>query len=1402
VSRPDLRNLAGARHVAILPNIQEISMSIAPTDPRQSTADRVSSPDLQAWKAALETTMSKLDANKTSGPLANAKILESGNVAYTPPAASPPPPPPGPVAAPASTPAASAAPPAANNGAAGDASNSLTPPPNVTDQDAIAKAQGQGYTLAGASTTLGANDAVSANPPPQAISANAIQFQTASGQKIVVDKNTNSALYNQAFNTAYNTNFNADWNAEQNAVAQGYTVAGADTKLAAGDSISINPPPAMIGNNLMQFQTASGQKLIVDKNTNSDLYNQAYNMAYNDTYNANFNADFNANFDAVNSAVASGYTKADATTTLAPGDSISTSSPPQEISNESITFTTNSGQKLVVDKNTNSALYNQAYNVAFNINFNNQFNTSYNDAISQGYVPATSSTTIASGDSISTTQPPTALSDSIMLFQTTSGQKVMVSKDVNSNLYNQAYNTAYNADFNKSYNSQAAATASSDKESLIAQAQSQGYTLATAQTALASGDAITANPPPNGIGPGLIEFQTNSGQKIVVDQNTNPDLYNKAFDVYYNNANPNNGAVDTSAIDNSAEAQKTVANWGTLAGNTSGTPTQEQLDLNRPLAAAQMLSDNWNSWGMHSGVSFSNPPSSLPPEAQACLKYISQNPSLLSALDGGGAKGSGNDGVIDLANVNSFISNTQGALSTATSSYSTFLKNSPNAEAGGPAQQMAQSAALLQANQQLAFASAPAVESGQASSPVGSKNAAFSADSLSGLASDSGLSPALTGAAKMWSQPGMFHNLDLAGSNPATAGTDGLANSQNITDFLTKEAPATDSDALTLLNASATRNAVAGVDTSKLGADVLANPQNYTGQQKAAVLVELTDQATHLAAGIAEGLHQPDGNSSTVSGLNANGAKVQAQLQGAITQLTNDPDVQGFLSSTKGPALQSIVGSDPQMKGAVQAYSDKVNNGSALDDQINQLKGQKDSKGNPVPMGVALQNFVSAAATANLALGGDGNFDVAAAAAKSGQLPAIQQYYQDQLVSGNEMTTDIANGTDPDVAAQKFGTNAAVAQALLGPNANAAQAATLQQNATQAYQDAILNAGDANALDVGLGNGDGSVTLDQQKLTDALNQAGQTDPSLMKDSAGDPIKSTDIAGLESSVMSDVRNGAKIPDALNKAMKAFSDDPKNLSVSPTYKQGVLHLLSAITTGGVLAARSTSSTASPASTANQVAAGLQIGGYLGEGGTKYAKEAGFGKPAPTGQLVPKPTELGPNGGVGDTPELVPQMANKGPLSSPQIENLGNAFKTLGGSGSTIGGVIGILGGVGDLKAGDKVNGGLSITSGALGVANAVGSLIEGGSGLLGGLGVVGADAAAGVGAVAGVVGGVAGAVGAVVGIVADIVDLVKAGIDWNKEENAYRSQIGTLTKYGIDGGPEVGDDYNPVYPPVDE
>ncbi|MGU3307658.1 type III effector HrpK domain-containing protein [Pseudomonas sp. M5A4_2d] len=1008
----------------------------------------------------------------------------------------------------------------------------------------------------------------------------------------------------------------------------------------------------------------------------------------------------------------------------------------QAPANNSITYTPLGSDKPVTLKQSDNPRLYQTLVDQYNAQQSDS-NLDKNLAASKaaGYIEADASTVAPGLGNYKAIGSTTELGPGLIRYETTSGDKIVVSQKETPGLFAQV-------------------SGDSAKLFAINASQAEGYRLASPNETL---DPAANVGPPEEVGPGLIRYNTASGDKVIVSQDITPALYDQMAKLYAGTTGAA-GAADTSWIDNSSFGVSGARDWDTLTGNTSGTPTKEELDLNRPRAAAQLLSQNWDAWGLHGApIDFANPPTTLPPEAQAVLKYVASSPNLMAALDSGG-RGKA-DNVITHADVDHFISNTKSDIGAASKAYGTFMGSHP----GDLAKANAKSAAIVMANESLVASSGTAMRPGDQQR---SNDGMIRPDNLEALGSDSALSNELTGAAALWSKPGMFHALETGGDNPATGKSDAVGTRDNIGAWLEKQAPKTDSDTLTFLDSAATRDAVAGVDTSTLTADILANPQNYTGAQKAAVLVQLSDAQTRLlVSDYVPNAGLMDKYTSPHYGLNPNEDKIKAQLQSGIETLSADPDVQAFLQNNRGPALSDIVGSDPTLKVAMQNYfADGIESGKNLNDNLN----AKDQNGKQIDMGMGLQNAANDATIANLALGGNGHVDLTKVAANAGQSDAIQSYYKNELVTGKAFTDAVAAGMDPTVAASSFAASTASAQAFLGDKATADEAATLQVNFNENLSDALLGGATTDTLNVTLGDGNGN--FDEAKVTAAINDAQQKDPQMFVTSDGGKIDPAQVVSMLRSVWDIGRQGNKIADALPKAIEGM----KFGDVSPAFKQGLLHIGSAVLMSGVLMARSASGSTTPVADANRVSAGLQFAGLLLEGGTKYAKEAGYGI-----TWVNRPD----GGTLGDFPGKVP--VGKGPLSPQQIANIGAAGKIIGSAGGIIGGVIGIIGGVDSLKKGDYLTGSFSVATGVLGTGAAVAGLVEAGAGLYG---------ATEIGAVAGTLSGILGGATAILGGIGSAFLPFALADAHGKAQDAFYGQLApVLQQYGLTGGPTMEGDY---------
>lgn len=924
-------------------------------------------------------------------------------------------------------------------------------------------------------------------------------------------------------------------------------------------------------------------------------------------------------------------------------------------------------------------------------------------------------------------------------YETWSGDKVIVSNEIDHALFSQVHNDT-------------------DTLALINQSVGEGYRLAGTDE---SAEGITALGSVEELGHGLIRYENGKGEKIIVAQGISPELYSSivndskgAFGV--------DGVIDTSWIDNSKYASD-IRQWDTLTGNKGNArPSEREKSLERPRAAAKMLSDNWDNWGLHDRkISFANPPSDLPPEAQACLKYLASSPSLMSALDSGGLGPS--DRVITRAETDRFIRQSNLDLAAANSAYDKFLKNNPGASE--LAKENARSAALVMANISLVSSAGPAMRGDNPRA----NNGRLTTDNLDAIKTDTVLSAELTSAAGYWSNPGMWNVLDAAGDHPATARDDGIVQQHNLGKWLENQAPKDDHGVLMMLSNASVRGALADVDTSTLTQDILEHPENYDGKTKAAAMLEITDARVRLqASDKVDGDLYADITAYHQYQLHPTKSKVMQQLDDAIAKLASDPDVQAFLRINQGQGMRDIVAQNPALKQALQHSQDsRINSGEI----INASLAAKHPDGTPVSLPEALAMAGTDATLIDLALGGDGQVDLAAIAEKSGKAGDIEQYFRDHILNGQDLSTALATGDDPILAISQFGSQAALFKAFLGDRVSLQDASEVQQRINQAVSETLVDGATADTLkDI---FGDGAGNFDEAKVTAIIEKAMAEDPNMFTDANGAPVRPQDVVLLLRSVWDLNRQGEKISDALPKAI-----DGLKLNVSESYKQGLLHIGSAMLAGGVLVARSTSGGNTPTDNASRVSAGMQFAGLIIEGGTKYAKEAGYG-------TVWRPTPIDPSKpqSIGDFPTRTPVQDTRG------IDRLGNLGKIVGGAGSFIGGVLGLIGGVNAAFAGDKVNAGFSLTGGILGTGAAISSIIEGAAGLFG-LGTVSSVA----GAFAGVLGWATAGIGLVVGIVFPIIEVSKR----EKMQNQFFGELKpVLDKYDLTGGPVTQEERDAMY-----
>ncbi|KWT13601.1 MULTISPECIES: type III secretion system helper protein HrpK1 [Pseudomonas syringae group] len=355
-------------------------------------------------------------------------------------------------------------------------------------------------------------------------------------------------------------------------------------------------------------------------------------------------------------------------------------------------------------------------------------------------------------------------------------------------------------------------------------------------------------------------------------------------------------AADAAFLDNSEySSPEALKRWEPMVAHLPPEEREQAAkELNRPIAAAWMARDDG-------------------PDAGKAMDFINANPALKTAVDV--AQGGGNaDGKITNKDLKTFAKNMEKAADSADKDLANYTKDNPDADP--QSLEMVRSAAVMRANMPLAIAADPhhAVDAADKTKVDGNVDA----EDLKGLAqSNPGLSGALKQSCSTWSQPGFLGQVDeagMSGRKKAAHSPDKMFDAKNLSEWIKKSAPTNGGQFASMLSDSATLNAVAGIDISKLDKDVFDKPKSYSGAQKAAVMVKLQQTQQSVIAG--RSLRNTD--------------KTEQGLNDRISQLQADPDVQAYLNKSIPEQERNLVRSDASLQKAVVEQTKNVNSGQAL----------------------------------------------------------------------------------------------------------------------------------------------------------------------------------------------------------------------------------------------------------------------------------------------------------------------------------------------------------------------------------------------------------------------------------------------------------------------------------------
>ncbi|MGF1276540.1 type III effector HrpK domain-containing protein [Acetobacter pasteurianus] len=801
-------------------------------------------------------------------------------------------------------------------------------------------------------------------------------------------------------------------------------------------------------------------------------------------------------------------------------------------------------------------------------------------------------------------------------------------------------------------------------------------------------------------------------------------------------------------VDSSKYAED-YSKWEQLTEGLSDSGDQGKA-LGRSYAAVHLLSDNWKKWGLDKDkINFNDPStwSKLPPDAQKALKVISRSSSLISALENTGAKDKKSSGIVTLSQVKDFIKKSNGDQKAALSSITSYEKKNP--DAGGMSLTLVRQAALVMANQTLIAGAGSQMQAG--ATDQRQDNFGLHKDNLSAVASDNGLGSALQDAANIVEQNAIFSNLDIAGNGPGGTGADGAVGRSNIADWIKSDAPTSNASFLSYMSENAIKQSLPDIDSKSIGSDVFENPQNYSGATKAAVLEQLENDESVMESGKAQGLWS--GSMAKSKHLSSSYDNELSDLKSKISQLASDTDVQNFQKTAQSSGLQSLADSDPTLKAQIGQY---YTNTELTGDSLSSALSAENSQGDQVSVGSGIQTFVSQAHTVDGLLGKSGSdaTDLTNILDKSGDKDEVEQAYNNDIVDGSSLTqalqTVSGDGESAQVISNYQDENTALSS-VLGDDYTQGHSGQIQTNIDDAVQNEQNDTADLASLLTTFCDANGNASDSKINAYVATVQS-QNPQAFDAATAGSVVKEI------KKIVDLVRSGYKINDAIQKIEKASSGEKSSPSLpgqESGYDSGGLHLTSAGLSAGSLAA-SIVQYAKGAHTATGqagiAASSAQTLGTTTEGTTKLIKK------------IQKARD---------------EEALKKIKSSLNWTEVGG--KEVGAAGGVASGVLSLISGVKSLKNGDKVDGGLTLTSGSLDTISGIAGGVEGA--------VSAADAAgASVGVAAGVTGAVAGiasGVTAAVGFVVGLVELIIQAVEKKKKQHNYYNQLSNLADYGITG-----------------
>ncbi len=922
----------------------------------------------------------------------------------------------------------------------------------------------------------------------------------------------------------------------------------------------------------------------------------------------------------------------------------------------------------------------------------------------------------------------------------------------------------------------------------------------------------------------------------------------------------NKQVEDAAAANEKANPHKVVSNGATFNPATGlytdplGKPvpdsTEElakgsnpdiKADLDKPKNVANYTVDKWDE--------FKFPPNAKPSdiandtnysaEARRLAQYLVDHPALMRSMEVGTGNGTGGHAVqhsvISKQEAKQFAANNAHEQEAAAKDFKEWKAN--HTGASPQAVEVARSASIVAANKTLLRnGDIGETTDGRGVVSVKGMKAVGAADGVHGYG-------AISGAAKMWSDPGMFQQLDRAGVSESSNQFDGLVDVGNISSWLNTAAPTTDQGVLDFFTAAASQSAILNLsgNTANIPKDLfVTDPTNGTvtlkpdlyvpdpsnpGKQVinpaiqpplnekdlAAALLELKNAKAAIHSAKDKGHWDNSAGLKNVNGqpLNTDAAKNIENIDKKIALLSGIPQVVTVVSAEMKTSFKAIVNSNPAVQAAVtKYYDDTFTKGDGLL-RVGGTPPQALNPGGTAPtdLTTGLSEFILEDKFLADALGRPGlkPADMNALFASSPELTAVRAtidtaYKKEFETTGVNPINTLQNGPPPlsyEQAVTATYQHLSAFDKILGasPEVIAAHAAKLNTFTQDAMPVDHVKAGMAKYVKA---NGE----LDEAKLEADLDKMEKANPHMFETADGQIMTKAEIVRVAKDTWNLFRHGEKAGSSYETYKGTMNTDPgwasKNLTAA--YKSGLLHTVSGLFTIGGLVAKSANGGApqTPEQIAQTAMTAFAAYTGLGEGATKAASFQYARDPALSAAAKAETdtyntakaawdADTSPTKGPAPTQSDTVKNFDAFTKNKAAVHNAEMGFKGAGGIFNIVASGLNIAS---ILKDPDPISRGLNLAAAGGNIALGAADAIEAGMILFN----VGSKAAQGF---MGMLTGAAGVFATVASAAAAVYLIVQAGID-ERDRNKFWADIQpVLDRYGINA---AGSDGKPYQRPV--